>query len=170
MQSLSGFLVRSSLAVLCGSAQQSLRLVCVSRSRLRLCRAAGQPGHQGFVEPVVERRAQEQDEEAEDLQAVERLPAQRQTHHPDDQRAQAVQHHACGGADLLGHADAGEVKEGDAHRVSQQRQYDQWLVADLAESVQRVLQNLPRVTAEAPDRDVEHRNEEDGQDEKTEKA
>lgn len=122
------------------------------------------------MEAVVEPGAQQQDEEPEDLQAVERLPAQRQTHHPDDQRAQAVQHHPRGGADLFGHADAGEVKERDAHRVAQQRQDDQRLVADLAESVQRVLQNLPRVAAEAPGRDVEHRDEEDGQDDETKKA
>lgn len=122
------------------------------------------------MESVVERRAQQQDEEAEDLQAVERLPAQRQTHHPDDQRAQAVQHHACGSADLFGYADASEVEERDAHRVTQQRQYDKWLVADLAESVQRVLQNLPWVAAEAPSWDVEHRNEQDGQDEESKKA
>lgn len=166
------FVVRSSLALLCSSscAQQSLSLVCVVRFRLPLCRPAGQPGHHGFVESVVERRAQQQDEEAEDLQAVERLPAQRQTHHPDDQRTQAVQHHTRGGADLFGHADAGEVEERDAHRVAHQGQYDERLVADLAESVQRVLQDLPRVAAEAPSRDVEHRDEEDGQDHETKKA
>lgn len=122
------------------------------------------------MESVVERRAQQEDEEAEDLQAVERFPAERQAHHPDDQCAQAVQHHARGGADLFGHADAGEVKEGDAHSVAQQCQHDKRLVADLAESVQRVLQNLPRVVAEASSRDVEHRDEQDGQDDETKKA
>lgn len=158
------FAVRSSLV------QQSLCIVCFSRLVLPRCRPAGQPGHHGFVESVVERRAQQQDEEAEDLQAVELLPAQRQTHHPDDQRAQAVQDHARGGADLFGHADPGEVEEGDAHRVAQQRQYDQRLVAHLAESIQSVLQNLPRVGAEVPSRDVEHRDEEDGQDDETKKS
>lgn len=122
------------------------------------------------MESVVEPCAQQQDEEAEDLQAVERLPAQRQAHHPDDQRAQAVQHHPRRGTDLFGYTDAGEVKERDAHSVAHQRQHDEWLVADLAESVQHIFQNMPRVVAEIPGRDVEHRDEEDGQDDETKKA
>lgn len=164
--------VCSSLALLCSFAcsEQSLRFSCVPCFCFLLPGPAGQPGHQWFVKSVVESRAHQQDEEAKDLQAVERLPAQRQAHHPDDQRAQAVQHHACGGADLFRNADAGKVKEGDAHSVAQQRHYDERLVPDLAESVQCVLQNLPRVASEAPSRDVEHWNEEDGQDEETKKA
>lgn len=87
------------------------------------------------MQSIVERRADQQDDEAEHLQAVELLPAQCQAGGPDDQRAQAVQHHAGGGADLLGDADAGKVEEGDADGVAQQGQQDEWLVADLAEGV-----------------------------------
>lgn len=92
-------------------------------------------GQEGAVEAIVERRPQQQNQEAQNLQAVELLPAQRQAHHPDDQRAQAVQHHAGGGADLLSNTDSGEVKEGDADRVPQQSQQDQRFVSDLAEGV-----------------------------------
>lgn len=127
--------------------------------RGRQCGAARDPGQQGAVQAVVERRAQQQDYEAQHLQAVEQLPAQRQAHHPDDQRAQAVQHHAGGGADLLGDADAGEVEEGDADGVPQQSQEDEGPVADLTEGVQRVLQRVSRVVAEVPHVDEIHGDE-----------
>lgn len=127
--------------------------------------AAQYPGQQGAVQSIVERRAHQQDQEAQHLQPVKPLPAQRQAHHPDDQRAQAVQHHAGGGADLFGDADAGEVEEGDADRVAQQSQQDERLVADLTEGVQRILQDLPRVVAEVAHVDEIHRNEEQRQDE-----
>ena len=129
--------------------------------------AARYPGQQGSVQSVVEPRAHQQDQEAQDLEALEVLPAQRQAHHPDDQRAQAVQHHAGGGADLFGDADAGEVEEGDADRVAQQSQYDEGLVSDLAEGVDGVLQHLPRVVAEVAHRDEIHGDEQQRQDDET---
>lgn len=132
--------------------------------------AAGYPGQQGAVQPVVERRAHQQHQEAHHLQAVELLPAQRQAHHPDDQRAQAVQHHARGGADLLGDADAGEVEEGDADGVAQQSQQDERLVADLTEGVQHVLQDVPRVVAEVSHVDEIHRDEKQRQDDEPEET
>lgn len=122
------------------------------------------------MQSVVERRAHQQHQEAQHLQAVELLPTQRQAHRPDDQRAQAVQHHAGGGADLLGDADPGEVEEGDADRVAQQSQQDERLVADLTEGVQRVLQDLPRVSAEVADVDEIHRDEKQRQDEEPKEA
>ena len=140
---------------------QSLSLLC------RAHRAARHPGQQGPVQSVVEPRAQQQDQEAQDLEALEVLPAQRQAHHPDDQGAQAVQHHAGGGADLLGDADAGEVEEGDADRVAEQSQDDEGLVSDLAEGVQRVLQHPPGVVAEAAHVDEVHGDEQQRQDEET---
>ncbi len=111
------------------------------------------------MQSIVERRAHQQDQEAQHLQPVKLLPPQRQAHHPDDQRAQAVQHHAGGGADLFSDADAGEVEEGDADRVAQQSQQDERLVADLTEGVQRILQHMPRVVAEVADGDEIHRDE-----------
>ena len=96
---------------------------------------------------------------------MELLPAQSQTDHPDDHSAQAVQHHARGGADFLGDGDAGEVEEGDGHCVAEQRQDDHGVVADLAEGVQRVLENVSGVVAKAPHRDVEKGDEEQREDE-----
>lgn len=122
------------------------------------------------MESVVKRRARQQDQETQHLQAVEALPAQRQAHHPDDQRAQAVQHHARGGADLLSDADPGEVEEGDADGVAQQSQQDEGLVADLAEGVDGVLQDLTRVVSEAPDGNEIHGDEEQRQDHKAKKT
>lgn len=116
------------------------------------------------MQSVVERRAHQQDQEAQHLQAVKLLPTQRQAHHPDDQRTQAVQHHAGGGADLFGDADAGEVEEGDADGVAQQSQQDEGLVADLTEGVQRVLQDVARVVAEVAHVDEVHGDEEERQD------
>lgn len=98
------------------------------------------------------------------------LPTQCQAHHPDDQRTQAVQHHAGGGADLLGDADPGEVEEGDADGVAQQSQQDERLVADLAEGVQRILQDLARVVAEVANMDEIHRDEEQREDDKPEET
>lgn len=94
------------------------------------------------------------------------LPIQRQAHHPDDQRTQAVQHHAGGSADLLRDADPSKVEEGDADGVAQQSQQDERLVADLAEGVQRVLQDLARVVAEVANMNEIHRDEEQRQDDK----
>lgn len=122
------------------------------------------------MQSVVERRARQQNHEPEHLQAVKVLPAQRQAHHPDDQRTQAVQHHAGGGADLFGDADPGEVEEGDADGVAQQSQQDEGLVADLTEGIDGVLQDLPGVVAEAPDRNKIHGDEEQRQDDKPEKT
>ena len=122
------------------------------------------------MQPVVECRARQQHQETEHLQPVKLLPAQRQAHHPDDQRAQAVQHHAGGGADLLGDADPRKVEEGDADDVAQQGQQDEGLVADLTEGIDRILQDLARVVTEAPDRNEIHWDEEQRQDDKPKKA
>lgn len=122
------------------------------------------------MESVIKRSAYEQDDEAQNLQAMELLPAQSQTHHPDDQRTQAVQHHSRRGADLLGDADASKIKERNAYCVAQQCQQNARLMANLAESVQRVFQNVPRVAAKAAHRDVEHRDEEEGQNYKPKKT
>lgn len=142
-----------------------------SRAALLLCvhhpGAARYPGQQGAVQSVVERRANQQDQEAQDLQAMKLLPAECQAHHPDDQCAQAVQHHAGGGADLFGDADPGEVEEGDADRVAQQGQQDEGLVSDLTEGVQRVLQHVSRVVAEVTHVNEIHGDEQQRQDEET---
>lgn len=98
------------------------------------------------------------------------LPAQRQAHHPDDQGAQAVQHHTGGGADLLSDADAGEVEERDADGVSQQSQQDERPVPDLTEGVQSVLQDVPRVVAEVAHIDEIHGDEQQRQDAETEQT
>ena len=111
------------------------------------------------MQSVVEPSAQQQDQEAENLQAMKLFPTQCQAHHPDDQRSQAVQHHAGGGADLFSDADASEVEEGDADRVAQQSQHDERLVTDLTEGVQGVLQDLSRVVAEVSNMDEVHRDE-----------
>lgn len=117
------------------------------------------------MQAIVERCSHQQDQEAQHLQAVKLLPTQRQADHPDDQRTQAVQHHAGGGADLFGDADPGKVEEGDADCVAQQSQQDERLVADLTEGVQRILQDMPRVVAEVADMDEIHRDEQQRQDE-----
>lgn len=96
---------------------------------------------------------------------MELLPAQSQTDHPDDHSAQAVQHHARGGTDLLGDRDAGKVEEGDGHCITEQRQDDHGVVADLAEGIQRVLKDMAGVVAEAAHRDVEKGDEEQREDE-----
>lgn len=119
------------------------------------------------MQSVVDRRAQKKNYEAQNLQALERLPTQRQAHHPDDKCPQAVQHHAGGGADLFRDADPGEVEERDADRVAQQSQKDEGLVPDLTEGIYRVLQDLTRVVAEAADVDEVHGDEQQRQDNKT---
>lgn len=101
---------------------------------------------------------------------MELLPAQRQADGPDDQRAQAVQHHAGGGADFLGDADAGEVEEGDADCVAQQCQQDEWLMVDLAEGVQGVLQHLAGVVTELAHVDEVHGDEQQRQDNEAKQA
>lgn len=111
------------------------------------------------MQAIVERRTQQQDQEAQHLQAMKLLPTQRQAHHPDDQRAQAVQHHAGGGADLFSDTDAGKVEESNADCVAQQSQNDERLVPDLTEGIQRILQNVPRVVAEVANVDEIHRDE-----------
>lgn len=118
------------------------------------------------MQSIVERRTHQQDQEAQHLQALKLLPTQCQAHHPDDQRTQAVQHHAGGGADLLRDADPSKVEEGDADGVAQQSQQDERLMADLAEGVQRVLQDLARVVAEVADMNEIHWDEEQRQDDK----
>lgn len=122
------------------------------------------------MQSIVKPRAHQQHKEAQHLQAMKLLPAQRQAHHPDDQRAQAVQHHASGGADLLGDADASEVEEGDADGVAQQSQQDEGLVADLTEGIQGVLQDLARVVAELADVDEIHGDEQQRQDDEPKEA
>lgn len=117
------------------------------------------------MQSIVERRAHQQDQEAEHLQAVKLLPTQPQAHHPDDQCAQAVQHHAGGGADLFCDADPGEVEEGDADGVAQQSQQDERLVANLTEGVQRVLEDVARVVAERANTDEIHWDEKQREDE-----
>lgn len=118
------------------------------------------------MQSIVKPRAHQQHKEAQHLQAMKLLPTQRQAHHPDDQRAQAVQHHAGGGADLLGDADPGKVEEGDADGVAQQSQQDEGLVADLAEGIQGVLQDLAWVVAELANMDEIHGDEQQRQDNK----
>ncbi|TNN76124.1 hypothetical protein EYF80_013655 [Liparis tanakae] len=147
--------------------QQPLSFFWAFRCLLRVhpSGAPRYPGQQGAVQSIVERCTHQQHHEAQHLQALKLLPAQRQAHRPDDQRAQAVQHHAGGGADLFSDADPGEVKEGDADCVSQQSQQDERVVPDLTEGVQRVLQDLPRVAAEFPNMDEIHRDEKQRQDE-----
>lgn len=139
--------------------QQSLSFFCTALC-VHHCVAARDPGQQGAVQSIVEARACEQHQETKHLQAVKLLPPQRQAHHPDDQCAQAVQHHAGGGADLLGDTDPSKVEEGDADGVAQQSQQDEGLVADLTEGIDCVLQDLARVAPEAPDRNKIHGDEE----------
>lgn len=78
------------LAVVCilhsSVTQQSLSFFCTVLS-VRHRVAARQLGQQGAVESIVKRRARQQDQETQHLQAVKLLPPQRQAHHPDDQRA-----------------------------------------------------------------------------------
>ena len=118
------------------------------------------------MQSVVERRPHQQDQEAQHLQAVKLLPSQAQAHCPDDQCAQAVQNHASGSADLFGDADPGKVEEGNADRVTQQSQQDEWLVADLTEGVQCILQDLAWVITEVSDVNEIHGEEEQRQDDK----
>lgn len=132
--------------------------------------APGQAGQQWAVQPIVEGSACQEDEEAEDLQRVESLPAQRQAQRPDDNGAQAVQHHTGGGTQLLGDTDAREVEEGDAADVAQQRQRDEWLSAHLAEGIQRVLQGTARVSAEGAGGDVVHGYQQQGEDHEAKEA
>lgn len=151
--------------------QQSLPFRCTAfLLRTHQSSAARYPGQQGAVQSIIEPCAQQQDQEAEHLEAVEHLPAQGQADHPDDQRTQAVQHHACGGADLLGDADPGEVEEGDADRVAQQSKQDKGLVANLTEGVQRVLQHLTRVVTKLTNGNEVHGDEEQRQDEEAKKT
>ena len=132
--------------------------------------APGQAGQQWAVQPVVEGGARQEDEEAEDLQRVEGLPAQRQAQCPDNNGAQAVQYHAGGGTQLLGDADAREVEEGDAADIAQQRQRNEWLSAHLAEGVQRVLQGTARVSAKGAGGDVVHGYQQQGEDHEAKEA
>lgn len=149
--------------------QQSLSFFCTVLS-VRHRVAARKLGQQGAVQSIVKRRARQQDQETQHLQAVKVLPPQRQAHHPDDQRAQAVQHHAGGGTDLFGDTDPSEVEEGDADGVAQQSQQDEGLVADLTEGIDCILQDLTRVVTEAPGGNKIHGDEEQRQDNKPEKT
>lgn len=124
------------------------------------CVAARHPGQQRAVQSIVECRACQQHQETKHLQPVKLLPPQRQAHHPDDQCAQAVQHHAGGGADLLSDTDPSKVEESDADGVAQQSQQDEGLVADLTEGIDCILQDLARVVTEAPNRNKIHGDEE----------
>lgn len=150
-------------------AQQSLSFFCTVLC-VHHCVATRHPGQQRAVQSIVKSRAGQQHQEAEHLQAVKLLPPQRQAHRPDDQCAQAVQHHAGGGADLLSDADPSEVEEGDADDVAQQCQQDEGLVADLTEGIDCILQDLARVVTEVPDRNKIHGDEEQRQDDKPKKT
>lgn len=142
----------------CALTQQSLSLFCTVLC-VHHCVAARHPGQQRAVQSIVQCRARQQHQETEHLQAVKLLPPQRQAHHPDDQCAQAVQHHAGGGADLLSDTDPSKVEEGDADDVAQQSQQDEGLVANLTEGIDCILQDLARVVTEAPDRNKIHGDE-----------
>lgn len=148
-----------------GAAEQSLVLALLCGGP-----APGQAAQQWAVQPIVERGAHQEDEEAQDLQGVEGLPAQRQTQGPDDNGAQTVQHHAGSGAQLLGDTDTREVEEGDAADVAQQRQGDERLSTHLAEGVRHVLQRPAGVSAEGAGRDVVHGHQQQGQDHEAEEA
>lgn len=119
------------------------------------------------MQSIVERCAHQQDQEAEHLQAVKLLPTQRHAHNPDDQRTQAVQHHAGGRADLFSDTDPGEVEEGNADRVAQQGQDDERLVPDLTEGVQRVLKDMARIVAEVAHVDEIHGDEQQWENDET---
>ena len=62
---------------------------------------------------VVDAHAGDEDDEAEELEGVEALPADGDGDHPDDERAHAVEHHPRRGRHLLRHRDPGKVEEGD---------------------------------------------------------
>lgn len=51
------------------------------------------------------------------LQVLEALPLKHDREDPDDERANGVEHHPRGGRQLLRHAHAGEVEEGNAEDV-----------------------------------------------------
>lgn len=148
-----------------GATEQSLVLTLFCRGP-----APGQAGEQWAVQPIVEGGACQQDEEAQDLQRVEGLPAQRQAQRPNDNGTQAVQHHAGRGAQFLGDADAREVEEGDAADVAQQRQGDERLSAHLAEGVQRVLQRPSGASTEGAGRDIVHGHQQQGEDHEAKEA
>lgn len=118
------------------------------------------------MQSIVECSTQQQDQEAQHLQAMKLLPFECQAHHPDDQRTQTVQHHASGRADLFSDADPSKVEEGDTDSVAQQSQHDERLVADLTECVQGILQDVARVVAEVANMNEIHRDEEQRQDDK----
>ena len=70
-----------------------------------------QPRHGRRVDDFVEQScAPDQQRETDDLQPLERLPAQAQRDEPDEERAAGVDCAAGGGADLSGYAEAEEVE------------------------------------------------------------
>lgn len=149
--------------------QQSLAFFCAVFSVQKCC-AARYPGQQGAVQSIVECRAHQQDQETKHLQALKMLPSQCEAHSPDDQSAQTVKYHPCGGTDLFSDTDPSKVEEGYADGIAQQGQQDEGFVADLTESIQRILQDLTRVVGEVAHRNEVHRDEEKRQYDKPKKA
>ncbi|XP_059620574.1 uncharacterized protein LOC132264394 [Phlebotomus argentipes] len=89
---------------------------------------------------VVQAHAEQQPAKAQDLQRVELLPAHSQRHKPNYQRAHGVQHHPGGSGDLLCHADAGEVEEGDGDHGAGDGEHELPIVANLDQCVNEVLE------------------------------
>ena len=62
---------------------------------------------------VVEHHADQEDDEAPELEDEEVLPSDGHADRPDDEGPHAVQHHPRGRRQLLRHGDPGKVEEGD---------------------------------------------------------
>lgn len=83
---------------------------------------------------VVDKRAQDQEHKPDDLQVAERLPADDQAVRPDCDGPHTVEHHPCGGRQVLGDADSTEVEKGNAANHAEDGDDDDVIVCKLGHS------------------------------------
>ena len=119
-------------------------------------------------EVVIDTGADEEDQVPHRLQVLERLPAHGQGEGPNEDGADAVQHHPGRGAHLLRDGESGEVEECDADDEPDVCEGQLPVVTHLDETVDSVLESdghLPeaRIGREVPG-DEEHRDEEHQED------
>lgn len=109
---------------------------------------------------VVQAHAQDQDNEADNLQAVERLPANGQRYGPHYERSHRIEHHAGGGGEFFGHGNAGKIEEGNRDNGASQRDNQLIVLEYLAERVDYILHGFGGVIVEGrPDVDIVHGEE-----------
>ena len=80
---------------------------------------------------VVDAHAGDEDDEPEELEGVEALPADGDGDHPDDERAHAVQHHPRRRGHLLRHGDPRKVEECDRDGRATEGRQQQRVVGQL---------------------------------------